>query len=114
MAASLNSSDFPSGPTAVALYRRPCEAATNFHVLLAALRQPAALSMGYTIGARRNMRGLSTSGLAATLLTAMLLATARPAFAVPAPAQQHLPYVAIHDPQFTPASEAVFMGRATG
>lgn len=54
------------------------------------------------------MKGFSTSGLAGILMTAMLPATVCPAFE--APAQQHLPYVAVHDPQFIPASQAVFMG----
>lgn len=54
------------------------------------------------------MRGFSTSKLVGILLTAMLPAMAWPVLQVPT--QPHLPYVAIHDPQFIPASEAVFLG----
>ena len=39
---------------------------------------------------------------------AMLRAMAGPA--LQALAQEHLPYVAIHDPEFIPASEALFVG----
>jgi hypothetical protein len=53
------------------------------------------------------MKGLSRSRFVAAVIMAMLPAMAWPA--LQAQAEKHLPYVAIHDPQFIPASEGSFM-----